>query len=189
MLGFCIKSLLSYAVLSVLSSVAIIFMEKRERAGWFTFIVFMLSGVCLCFVDHPYGVVGWSAVCDFVISLSYLLTYFFVSRVVRGYTICPSGTCMCVCFIFARASIRLYIYPPDCLKSCPLLDLHVLKFHVPIDILLLLGVVNGRISLCFRIFSVFSEWVMHLSAVAKFSEAYNYETAFYKQPVCLWMHS
>ena len=59
-------SLLWYALLSVLSSFAIIFKRKRELAA-----LLILSYECLvtvCSVAHPHSAVGWSAVCDCGIS-------------------------------------------------------------------------------------------------------------------------
>ena len=52
------------------------YLEQEERAGCFAFIVFRMSCYCKCPVALPRGVVGWSAVCDFDISLSHLLVYY-----------------------------------------------------------------------------------------------------------------
>ena len=48
---------------------------KEERAGCFTLIVFLMSCDCLCSLTLPHGAVGWSAVCECGISLSYLLHF------------------------------------------------------------------------------------------------------------------
>ena len=37
-------------------------LDGKERAGYFTLFVFLVS--CDCYVALPHGVVGWSAVCD-----------------------------------------------------------------------------------------------------------------------------
>ena len=65
-MGFCVWSLFCYAVLSVLSSFAIILRSKRERerAGCFTFIVVLMSCDCYCSVGLPHGAVEWAAACD-----------------------------------------------------------------------------------------------------------------------------
>ena len=52
------------ALLSVLSSFAVILLRKREIVSCFTFIVFMLSCGCLCSVSLPHDSMGWSAVSD-----------------------------------------------------------------------------------------------------------------------------
>ena len=72
MWGFCVWFLFCYAVLSVLSSFAIILM-REERADWFTLIVFLMSCDCLCSVALPRGDIKLSAVCDCGISWSYSL--------------------------------------------------------------------------------------------------------------------
>ena len=62
---------------SVLSSFADILMEEREgereRAGCFTFIVFLISCDFKCTVILPLLYRGWSAVCSCGISWSYSL--------------------------------------------------------------------------------------------------------------------
>ena len=47
---------------------------QSERDGCFTLIVFLMYCDCYCSVGLLHCVVGWSAVCDCVISLSYSLT-------------------------------------------------------------------------------------------------------------------
>ena len=41
---------------------------EKERAGCFTFIVFLLSCECKCSVARPHSAVSWSVVCDCGIS-------------------------------------------------------------------------------------------------------------------------
>ena len=41
---------------------------EEERAGCFAFFVLRMSCNCICSVALPYGVMGWSAVCDCVFS-------------------------------------------------------------------------------------------------------------------------
>ena len=48
LLGFCVLSLLCYALLNVLSRCAITLTRQRERAGCFALIVFMVSCECYC---------------------------------------------------------------------------------------------------------------------------------------------
>ena len=43
-------------------------LEEEARAGCFAFVVLRMSCYCICSVSLPYGVVGWSAVCDCDIS-------------------------------------------------------------------------------------------------------------------------
>ena len=55
--GFCVCSMFCCALLCVLSSFAIISMEKRE----------LVACLCLsswCLIDLPHGAVGWSAMYD-----------------------------------------------------------------------------------------------------------------------------
>ena len=62
-------------MLSVLSSFLIISLKKSEQVV-FTLIVFLLFMRLLALaVPHPYGDVGWSAVCDCGISWSHSLTF------------------------------------------------------------------------------------------------------------------
>ena len=50
--------------------------RKRDRAGCFALIVFLMSCFCCRSVNLPHdGAVGWSAVCDCGISWSYSLTF------------------------------------------------------------------------------------------------------------------
>ena len=55
-------------------------LDWEERAGYFTFIVFLMSCYCYCYVALPHGAVGWYAVCDFGISCSYLLAFVSLSE-------------------------------------------------------------------------------------------------------------
>ena len=41
----------------------LVLMRERERADFFTFIVFLVSFDCECSVTLPHGAVCWSAVC------------------------------------------------------------------------------------------------------------------------------
>ena len=75
-----------YAVLSVLSSFAIISLAEEERASCFTVIVLFLSCDCKCSVSLPHGAAGWSAVCDCGISWSYSLTFYKI-HTFKGFTI------------------------------------------------------------------------------------------------------
>ena len=61
-----------YAILCVISSFAINIAEE-EKAGYFTFIVFLMSCDCCCSLPLLYAAVGLSAVYDCGISWSYLL--------------------------------------------------------------------------------------------------------------------
>ena len=47
--------------------------EEEERAGCFAFNVLQMSCYSICSVTLPHGAVGWSALCDCGISLSYSL--------------------------------------------------------------------------------------------------------------------
>ena len=47
--------------------------EREREIGCFTLIVSLMSCGCYCFVASPYGVVGWSAVCECGMSGSYPL--------------------------------------------------------------------------------------------------------------------
>ena len=69
--GFLCLSLFCCALLCVLSSFAIMYIEEEERAGCFAFIVLQMSFYCKCSVTLPHGAVGWSAVCDCGTSRSY----------------------------------------------------------------------------------------------------------------------
>ena len=62
-MGFYVWSLFCNTVLSVLSSFAIILLRKKE-AGYFTFIVLLLSRDYKCSVFLPLGDVGCSVACD-----------------------------------------------------------------------------------------------------------------------------
>ena len=44
---------------------------EEEIAGFFTLIVSLLSYGCKCAMSFPHGAMGWSVVCDYVISLSH----------------------------------------------------------------------------------------------------------------------
>ena len=72
--GVLCWSLFWYTLLCVLSSLAIILNRKRELVV--CVFVFRMSCHCKCPVALPHGVVGWSAVCDFGISLTNLLNYY-----------------------------------------------------------------------------------------------------------------
>ena len=64
-------SLFCSAVLCVLYSFVIISLGK-ERAGCFTFVVFLMS--CRCYyLTIPHGAMGWSVVCESGIYWSYSL--------------------------------------------------------------------------------------------------------------------
>ena len=39
-------------------------LEEEERAVYFAFNVLRMSCYCICSATLPYGVVGWSSVCD-----------------------------------------------------------------------------------------------------------------------------
>ena len=43
-------------------------LEEEERAGYFAFIVLLMSRNCKCSVTLPHGAMGWTAVCDCSIS-------------------------------------------------------------------------------------------------------------------------
>ena len=60
--GFVFWSLLCYAVLRAFSSVCK-HLDWEERAGYFTFIVFLMPCGCFCSLPLPRGAVGLSAVC------------------------------------------------------------------------------------------------------------------------------
>ena len=57
-------------VLSVLSSLAISLLKKRELDA-----LLYLCCDCLCSVSLPHNAMGWSAVCDCGFSWSYSLTF------------------------------------------------------------------------------------------------------------------
>ena len=69
-MGVLCLSLFCCALLCVFSSFAIILKRKRELVA-FLFIVLRMSCYCQCSVALPHDAVGWSAVCDCDISLSY----------------------------------------------------------------------------------------------------------------------
>ena len=71
--GVLCLSLFCYALLCVLSSFVIIFTRKRELVA---FIVLRMACYRKCFVSLPHGAVGWSAVCDCGMSLSYSFLFF-----------------------------------------------------------------------------------------------------------------
>ena len=66
--GFCVWCLFCYVLLSVLSSFELYHLDREERAGSFTFVVFLIYHDCKCYVALPRGAVGWSAVFDCGIS-------------------------------------------------------------------------------------------------------------------------
>ena len=74
--GFCVCLCFWYALLCVLSCFAIILKRKRELVA--LLYVLRMSCYCICSVALPYGVVGWSAVCDYGISWSYSLNLLFI---------------------------------------------------------------------------------------------------------------
>ena len=43
-------------------------LDEEERAGCFALIVFLMSCYCYCSVALPHCAMGWSAVCDYVIT-------------------------------------------------------------------------------------------------------------------------
>ena len=49
--------------------------DLEKKTGCFTLIVYLVFCDCYCSVALSYGVVGWSAVCDCGISLSYSLAF------------------------------------------------------------------------------------------------------------------
>ena len=59
----------------MLNFMAIVYFEERERAGYFTVFVFLMSCDCLCYLAVLHGTVGWSAVCNCGNFLSFLLTF------------------------------------------------------------------------------------------------------------------
>ena len=61
-----------YVLLLVLSSFAIILKRKRKLVA---VIVLRMYCSCGCSVALPHDAVGWSALCDCGISLSYSLTF------------------------------------------------------------------------------------------------------------------
>ena len=58
-------------LLCVISIFPIILMGK----SWLLYFVFLVS--CDCYVALPHGALGWSAVCDCGISLSYSLAFLY----------------------------------------------------------------------------------------------------------------
>ena len=97
--------------------------RKRERASCYALIVFLMSYDCWCSVAPPHGAVGWSALCDSCIFLSYSLTFFQWRRlllIVRGcgsvsidsiFIVAPvyGGVCVGPCFIY---SILIQLFNP-----------------------------------------------------------------------------
>ena len=67
--GVLCLSLCCYVLLFVHSS------EEEEEAGCFAIIVLQMYCYYKCSVALPHGAVGWSAVCDCGISLTYSLTF------------------------------------------------------------------------------------------------------------------
>ena len=65
--------LFCYALLCVLSSLH--HLEDKERAVCFAFIVLQMYCYCECSVSLRDFALGWSAVCDCGISLSYSITF------------------------------------------------------------------------------------------------------------------
>ena len=59
-------------------SFAIILTRKRELVD-LLLLSFWMSCFCKCQVALPHGAMGWSAVCDCGIDLSYSLIFFFFS--------------------------------------------------------------------------------------------------------------
>ena len=62
-------------------------LEEERKAGCFAIIVLQMYCYCKYFVALPHDAVGWSAVCDFGISRSYSLTFFFYT-IYTGMTSC-----------------------------------------------------------------------------------------------------
>ena len=54
-------------------------LEEEEIAACFVFIVLRMSCYYKCSIALPHGTVGWSVVCDCGISLSYSLTFCFLT--------------------------------------------------------------------------------------------------------------
>ena len=50
--------------------------DAEESVSCFTLIVFLMSCDCFCSVALPRGAVGWYAVCDCGIPISYSFTFF-----------------------------------------------------------------------------------------------------------------
>ena len=72
---FCVRFLLCFAVLCVLSSFAIISLGKCLRAGYFTFVVFWMPSL-LSFFDFSswcHGLVCNIWLCHFLVILTYFL--------------------------------------------------------------------------------------------------------------------
>ena len=65
-MGFQCWSLFWCALLCVL--LVCNHLDKKERAGYFAFIVFRMSCHCKYSVALPHDAVGWPAVCDYGIS-------------------------------------------------------------------------------------------------------------------------
>ena len=73
MCGVCVWDLFYCAVLSVLSSFAIIWLCKRELVA--LLYCLLMSCNCYCSMSFPHSAVGLSAVSDCGISWSYLLYF------------------------------------------------------------------------------------------------------------------
>ena len=67
--------LFCYALLYVHPSFAIILKKKRKLVALLLLFYRCIVTITVCPVALPYGVVGWSAVCDCGISLSHSLTF------------------------------------------------------------------------------------------------------------------
>ena len=67
--GVMCLSLFCYAFLCPSSSGIIL--TRRNRAGCFVLVVFLMSCGCWCSVALPHDAVCWSAVCDCGIAWSY----------------------------------------------------------------------------------------------------------------------
>ena len=55
----------------------LVLLEAEERAGCFTFFVFLVSCDCCCSSALPHGAVDWSVVCYCVVVFLIILTCFF----------------------------------------------------------------------------------------------------------------
>ena len=76
-------------------------LEEVEKSGCFAFIVLQTSCYCKCSMALPHGALGWSAVCDFGISLSYSLIFCFGCFTLIVFLI----SCVYLCFICLPSDI------------------------------------------------------------------------------------